>query len=426
MAVGCPVVVSSQVALHGLVRSAGAGVTVEREPADIARAVATILSDPVAAAAMGEAGRRAIDDKLSWREVAVQLEALYRSVAAGGARRTRSAVTAPRSPASTDLSAIPFVCPVCRAALERDEIRYWCASCDRAYPIIDGIPLLAPASSRTEEDEIGHHHGRRRRQDAHKAAQEEHFDLAVAEEFEITRPHGTPRLYRFLLGEKFRRATGPIGPALESATALTVCGGSGLDAEYLVRSGARVVASDLSIGAARRTRERARRYGLEIVAIVADIERLPFADEAFDLVLVHDGLHHLQRPEQGLTEMARVARRWVSVNEPAHAVVTSLAVRAGLALEQEEAGNRVERFRLRDIVPSLRTSGFRPVLAQRYAMYYPHTPGPISRALSGRGIFPLVRLAWTVTNAIVGRAGNKLVVVAARDRPSATDGPGGG
>lgn len=82
MAVGCPVVVSPNVAIHELVRSAGAGIVAQRDPDDIAQAVATILSDRVAAAAMGEAGRRAVDDSFSPSEVAAQLETLYRSVAA--------------------------------------------------------------------------------------------------------------------------------------------------------------------------------------------------------------------------------------------------------------------------------------------------------------------------------------------------------
>ncbi len=125
---------------------------------------------------------------------------------------------------------------------------------------------------------------------------------------------------------------------------------------------ARVIASDISPGAARRTRERARRYGLDITPIVADVERLPFADGAFDVVLVHDGLHHLEQPQVGLAEMARVARRWVSVTEPARAVATSIAVRAGVALEREESGNRVARRTPAEVAGVLRTAGFRPTV----------------------------------------------------------------
>ncbi len=311
-------------------------------------------------------------------------------------------------------------CPVCRTALLQRADTYECVPCGRTYPIVDGIPVLLPDDTAAEHDEIDHlhvDHDASAGGDAHKVAQAEHFDRAVAEEFEITRPHGTPRLYRFLLREKFRRATAPIEPHLVGASALTVCGGSGMDAELLARAGARVTASDISLGAARRTRERARRYGLDITPIVADVERLPFADGSFDVVLVHDGLHHLERPAVGLAEMARVARHWVSVTEPARAAATSVAVRAGVALEREESGNRVARLTPAEVIEVLRAASFRPIVAERYAMYYRHEPGSVFRALSQRGIFPLVRVGWRMGNAVIGRFGNKMVVVAERETP---------
>ena len=69
-------------------------------------------------------------------------------------------------------------------------------------------------------------------------------------------------LFRFLLRQKFRRAVGPIGPHLVGASALTVCGGSGMDAEYFARMGAQVTSSDLSQGAAIRAKVRSERYDL--------------------------------------------------------------------------------------------------------------------------------------------------------------------
>lgn len=46
-------------------------------------------------------------------------------------------------------------------------------------------------------DEIDH---------GHKDRQAEFFDREVAAEFEVSRPHGSPRLYRWLLAQKFRRS----------------------------------------------------------------------------------------------------------------------------------------------------------------------------------------------------------------------------
>lgn len=315
-----------------------------------------------------------------------------------------------------------FTCPGCHAPLEEEASVYACATCGRSYPVIDGIPVFLPDVVVAQQDELDHEHsgrGRRGESQSHKDAQARHFDDVVAVEFEITRPHGTARLYQFLLAEKFRRATAPIRNQLPGASALTVCGGSGMDAEFLALAGARVVSSDISLGAARRTRERALRQGLDITSIVADVESLPFADESVDLVFVHDGIHHLGRPDAGLVEMARVARRWVSVTEPARATATTLAVRLGLALDREEAGNEVVRLSLSQATDLLQAAGFRSLVAKRYAMYYPHQPGPIFRFLSGSVVFPLVRWGWRAGNALVGRAGNKLTLLAERRSPSA-------
>lgn len=305
-------------------------------------------------------------------------------------------------------------CPNCRSALTLGTGNLRCDGCAVVYLIVDGIPILLPDPSRANHDELEHDHHGGGHEAGHKGSQAEFFDHQVAAEFEITRPHDTPRLYQFLMGEKFRRATAPIGQSLAGMTVLTVCGGSGMDAEFLARAGAQVTATDLSLEACRRSSERARRYDLDIRAIVADVERLPFQDGSFDLVLVHDGLHHLEQPEVGLAEMARVARRWVSVTEPAKALATSLLVRLGLALEHEEAGNRVERLAPAEVIEKLRSDGFTPLLAERYAMYYRHQPGSVFRVLSGRLSFPLVRSTWRFGNAVLGRAGNKLVVVAER------------
>ena len=416
MAVGCPVVVSPQVAIEDAVRASEAGLVVERVPAAIARAIGMILGHPEAAKAMGEAGKRVVDERFAWPSVVSQLETMYEAVVATGRRRSRRPSVS--AAATSAITGPAFVCPVCRGPLQSATHAYACVACGRTYPIVAGIPVLLPDDTLAEHDEIdhlhsGHDHGAGG--DAHKGAQAEYFDRAVAEEFEITRPHGTPRLYGFLLRDKIQRATAAIGPHLVGASALTVCGGSGMDAEFLARAGARVVASDISLGAARRTRERARRYGLDITPIVADVEHMPFADGSFDVVLVHDGLHHLERPQLGLAEMARVARRWVSVTEPARAVATSIAVRAGVALEREESGNRVARLSRQEVSDVLLSAGFRPIVAKRYAMYYPHEPGAVFRVLSQRGVFPLARAGWKIGNALIGRHGNKMVVVAERE-----------
>ncbi|MGI8557914.1 MAG: class I SAM-dependent methyltransferase, partial [Solirubrobacteraceae bacterium] len=165
----------------------------------------------------------------------------------------------------------------------------------------------------------------------------------------------------------------------------------------------------------RRARERGRRFGVAITPVVADAERLPLRDRAIDLAYVHDGLHHLADPHVGLAEMARVARRAVSITEPAQAAATAIAVRLGLAFEQEEAGNRVSRLDLTDIERRLASDGFRVLHAERYAMFYRQLPGITMHLTSRRRILPWAVGGWRAGNRVLGRLGNKLTVQAVRD-----------
>lgn len=417
MAVGCPVVVSPDVAIENVVRASAAGVVAERNAADLARAVGTILADSGVARAMGEAGRRVVDAEFAWPRIVSEVEAMYEAViATSRGRSKRSGADLSRLDAGGPL-ALAFACPVCRGTVRPEADAYACSMCGRVYPMVDGIPILLPDRTLAEHDDMDHFqhdHEGNGSGEAHKAGQAAHFDAAAHEAFEIDRPHGSPRFYRFLLDEKLRRAVDPIRPHLYGASALIVCGGSGMEAEFLVRAGVTVITSDLSLGAATRAKARSDKRRLAIDSVVADVEHLPYADQSVDLVVVHDGLHHLGDPNAGLLEMARVARRWVVVAEPARASITRLAIRLGLALETEEAGNWVARMDPTEVGDILEAHGYVVLRAERYAMFYRHHPAAVVRLLSRPLVFPIARMGWRLVNALLGRWGNKMVVVAER------------
>lgn len=271
----------------------------------------------------------------------------------------------------------------------------------------DGIPILLPPDTDTAaiHDELGHLH-------EHKEQQASYFDDKVQAEFEVVRPHGAPLAYRWLIAEKFRRSVALL-PPLTGTTVIDACCGSGMDAEFLVREGARVIALDISGGCASRARIRAQRYGLDYLVVVGDVEHLPIRAAAVDIGYVHDGLHHLDEPALGLRELARVARCAVSVNEPADALGTQVAVRFGISSNRESAGNRVARLGPKDVCRELELAGFQP-RARRYLMYYKHEPGRVMRFASRPGVYHLYRWAMEMANLGIGRWGNKLQVTAVR------------
>jgi SAM-dependent methyltransferase/uncharacterized protein YbaR (Trm112 family) len=297
-----------------------------------------------------------------------------------------------------------LACPVCRARLRGDLEGLECEACGARYPLESGVPiLLTPAADDARAATC-----------SHKQTQMAFFDADPADDFGVTRPRGAPALHGWLLEEKFRRSVLGLEDLLPGCTALTVCGGSGLDAEFLTRAGARVVLTDISLGVLRQAAERARRFGLDFDLVVADAENLPFRNGSVDVAYVHDGLHHLERPALALAEMARVSRRAVSVSEPARAFATAVAVRLGLAEQREEAGNVVRRLTLAEIVSELAAHGFGSIAPHRYAMYYRHWPGRAVRLLSRPRLLALATRGFLVANRLAGGLGNKLAVQAIR------------
>jgi glycosyltransferase involved in cell wall biosynthesis len=76
LAVGVPLVVTDSIN-YAEVESAGAGYVVRRDPAEVARAVESILESSDGGAAMRSAGRRFAADKLAWPRIAATVKLAY-------------------------------------------------------------------------------------------------------------------------------------------------------------------------------------------------------------------------------------------------------------------------------------------------------------------------------------------------------------
>jgi ubiquinone/menaquinone biosynthesis C-methylase UbiE len=69
-----------------------------------------------------------------------------------------------------------------------------------------------------------------------------------------------------------------------------------------------VTATDIAPGMLEALERNAAELGLDVETVVCDAERLPFADESFDLVLGHAVLHHIPDLDRAFAEFARVLR----------------------------------------------------------------------------------------------------------------------
>ena len=82
----------------------------------------------------------------------------------------------------------------------------------------------------------------------------------------------------------------------------------------------------------------------------ADLTCLPFKDDYFDIVICCEVLEHLDDPDRGLAEVARVARRHVLVSTPWEPVWRALNIARGRYLRA--LGNtpgHVQHFSRRDL-----------------------------------------------------------------------------
>jgi glycosyltransferase involved in cell wall biosynthesis len=85
LACGVPVAISDKVNIWREISAARAGLVAPTTAESVAAQIIALASDPRAARAMGEAGRRLAQERWDWRAIAARLEAVYRAVAAGAA-----------------------------------------------------------------------------------------------------------------------------------------------------------------------------------------------------------------------------------------------------------------------------------------------------------------------------------------------------
>jgi SAM-dependent methyltransferase len=135
---------------------------------------------------------------------------------------------------------------------------------------------------------------------------------------------------RSTFADVFGRHMAPCG--IDPAESVLVVGGSAEDARMMVGLGF----SDLTVtNLAPSVPTWEDLPGVKLEA--ADAEDIPLPDRSFDMVFVHESLHHCRSPHRALCEMARVARRHVVMLEPNESRLMSALTRLGLSSPYETA-----------------------------------------------------------------------------------------
>lgn len=92
------------------------------------------------------------------------------------------------------------------------------------------------------------------------------------------------------------------------ARVIDVGAGTGMFTHWWTQLGAKVVGLELSENMIRRS-------ACPELMQIGDAYEIPFDDDSFDVAFAGNLLHHLERPDHALREMARVAQRGVAIVE---------------------------------------------------------------------------------------------------------------
>lgn len=179
-----------------------------------------------------------------------------------------------------------LVCPICRGELQAELETYVCGSGHR-YPAADGLPrFIEPLAAEVE-------------------AARRSFDLQWKTSRERGESNQFSPTFREALVQRFLDDTMLPATALRGVRALDAGCGVGRWTYAMSRLGATVTAIDYNDQAAAITHEYFKRDP-SVRVMQADILRLPFPPESFDLVFSWGVLHYTESPERAFEALARL------------------------------------------------------------------------------------------------------------------------
>jgi hypothetical protein len=169
---------------------------------------------------------------------------------------------------------------------------------------------------------------------------------------------------------------------------LTVADYNGLEANYLLQQGQKVMASDISDALLKEVKAG----GLISGYSKQNVEKLTYRDNAFDYVMCKEAFHHFPRAYVGLYEMIRVSRMAaILVTEPIDilskmsllVLIKNICDRINPLLinkfwknrfSWETVGNYVYKVSEREIEKIAMGMGLPYIAFKRYEIFATHTP----------------------------------------------------
>ena len=207
-------------------------------------------------------------------------------------------------PPSPGPSKVSCVCPACHGPLATRGDTVACRACGRGYARIgEGIDFLGEVTNAHKQVQRAIYEGDKEAKIQLAYRDREEYRRGVEGLFRHTAETGIPfdTMKDAMNGVMFDKIGFTLGMEV-----LDIGAGSGHMLNLLgCHYGTRGTGVDISELALRRVLEF---NPLELRFLLADAERLPFADGAFDRVISFDVLEHLPNQQAALTEAARVVR----------------------------------------------------------------------------------------------------------------------
>lgn len=199
-----------------------------------------------------------------------------------------------------------------------------------------------------------------------------------------------------------------------NSSILVLCSGEGYEGSILSDMGfTNVTVSDISAAGVAAAKARDTR----LKSIVLNAEQPDVLNDSYDFVLIQDGLHHLQSPVRGFTEMLRVAKYGVMFLEPHESFMGRLI---GTKWEHNgDAINYVFRWNKR-LVEDVASSylGRNQFVNSSFSFWHHNIIYAKLAKLLGNGVAALfgIKSIKRILDVICGRMGNSFCAIIVKPR----------